>query len=153
MELSRNEVVALYNAMKDMELFGMSNECKKAFVVNAIKLKPIAEKIKEENTEVAEKFKTDAYVSALDKYMVAKKKADQLKTPEAFEVLSQAAKEFEPLFKEMEENFSNATAEFEQKFIIDLLNIPMNDFFEFMDMKHSSGYTFNDIVVFEKLLK
>lgn len=151
MELSRNEVIALYNAMKITDLSKMSTACRKAFIVDAIKLKPTAEKVLEENTKIANATRTEEYETALKKYVNAKNLSEAVKTKETKAAFEKAIKEFEPLLADFEEKFNDAASELEQTFELDLLDIPLNDFVEYLG-KLPNEYTFNNIMVFEKLL-
>lgn len=151
MELSRNEVTMLYNATKNIDLSNMSNACRKAFIVNAIKLKPVAEQIIEENTKVAESLRTPEYSEVFKKYMSARNLAETVKTKETKASYEKVAKDFEPLFADFEKNFNDAIAELQQSFEVELTIIPLNDFVEYLG-KLPNEYTFNNIMVFEKLL-
>ena len=152
MKLSRSEVVTMYNSFKDTNLLGMSTKCKKAFIVNAIKLKPISDKIIEENTSVSEKLKTVEYDNAAKKYFKAKADNDANKTEETSKALIDALKEFEPLFKDMENKINDAVSALDQEFEVSLVDIPMNDFLEYLE-KAGIDFSFNSILIFQNLLK
>ena len=53
--------------------------------------------------------------------------------------------------KDFEKNFNDAIAELQQSFEVELTIIPLNDFVEYLG-KLPNEYTFNNIMVFEKLL-
>lgn len=152
MKLSRSEVVTMYNSFKDTNLLGMSTKCKKAFIVNAIKLKPISDKIIEENTSVSEKLKTVEYDDAAKKYFKAKADNDANKTEETSKALIDALKEFEPLFRDMESKINDAISALDQEFEVSLVDIPMNDFLEYLE-KAGIDFSFNSILIFQNLLK
>lgn len=151
MELSRNEVVAIYNNLKDANLATMSRDCQKAFIVNSIKLKPYAEKITEENTKIADSLRTEEYMTAFKEYVTAKDKLDKNNNAKTVEAFDKATKKFEPLFKDMEDRFNETVAAFEQKFEIDLISIPLESYLEYLE-KFESRFTFKTLEILEKLL-
>ena len=150
MELSRNEIVNIYNKIKNVDVKGMSAECRKAFIINSIKLQPFADKINNENTKVADSLRTDAYVTALKKYMSAKAALDKEKNEKTIKAFEEAANEFEPLYKDMEEKFSEITSKLDQFFSIDVELIPMIDYLDFLE-KQEKSITYNTISDLSKL--
>lgn len=154
MELSRSEVVTIYNALKNTNLLGMSKECQKAFVVNSIKLKPIADKVSDENSEIAEKIRTEEYTKAFQEYLKAKADFDEKKDEKTTKALNEATKKFDPLFREMEENFNKIASELEQSYEVELLDIPITDYLEYIDKSGKAElFTFAELENLQKLLK
>lgn len=155
MELSRKEVVEIYNNLKDVNLSGMSKECKEALVVNAIKLQPVAEQITEEDTKVVEKYKTEEYTKALEAYILAKTKFEKelpQASKEVTEGFEKAAKAFRPLFEELDKEVENAVAKLQQSFDIELLKIPMMDYLEVLD-KTGKEFSYSSLTPIKKLLE
>ena len=150
MELSRNEIVMIYNSIKDVDVKGMSADCKKAFIVNAIKLQPFAEKISAENIKVADSLKTDEYLKAFKKYLSAKAALDKEKNEKTIKAFDEAAEEFEPLYKENEDKFAEITAKLDQVFSIDVEFIPMSQYLEFLE-KGDKPITYSNLGIFNKL--
>lgn len=150
MELSRNEIVNIYNKIKNVDVKGMSPECRKAFIINSIKLQPFADKINSENTKVADSLRTDTYITALKKYMSAKVALDKEKNEKTIKAFEEAANKFDPLYKDMEEKFSEITAKLDQFFSIDVELIPMIDYLDFLE-KQEKSITYTSISDLSKL--
>ena len=150
MELSRNEIVNIYNKIKNVDVKGMSPECRKAFIINSIKLQPFADKINSENTKVADSLRTDTYITALKKYMSAKAALDKEKNEKTIKAFEEAANKFDPLYKDMEEKFSEITAKLDQFFSIDVELIPMIDYLDFLE-KQEKSITYTSISDLSKL--
>lgn len=150
MELSRNEIVNIYNKIKNVDVKGMSPECRKAFIINSIKLQPFADKINSENTKVADSLRTDTYITALKKYMSAKAALDKEKNEKTIKAFEEAANKFDPLYKDMEEKFSEITDKLDQFFSIDVELIPMIDYLDFLE-KQEKSITYTSISDLSKL--
>lgn len=152
MKLKRDEVVAIYNTIKDVNLLKMRADCKKSFVVNSIKLKEVAEKINEENTKVVDSLRTKEYDKALQSYLKCKAEYDKENSKENEKALTDAAKIFEPLFQDMEKKFNDITASLEQDFELDLVRIPMESYLEYLDTI-GKDYSFKSLIVLDKLFE
>lgn len=152
MKLKRDEVVAIYNTIKDVNLLKMKIDCKKSFVINSIKLKEVADKINDENTKVADSLRTKEYDEALQEYLKCKAEYEKENSKENEAALNAAIKVFEPLFQDMEKKFTDIVKSLEQEYEIDLVRIPMDSYLEYLDTL-GNDYSFKSLIVLDKLFE
>jgi len=159
-KINRNEVVAIYNYFKKLNLKGVSKQLLQIIIHNQLLLRKDAFDIIAENEEIVSRFQTEefntllnSFLTARAKYEQAKNNVDTLKIQKAEEEINAAFYKFKPIDIQITEQINSAKKSLENKvYVYTLETIKTKDIIEHY-INLCNDFTFEEIEPIFKILE
>ena len=159
-KLTREEVLIIYEFLKKLNLKFANKECAITIVSDMIKIKPIAQKITQENTDVINALEDDDFKKKTQEYSSIKNEVEEYlrendklsKDSELFKKLKKINKEYKPIYDNFMDMATKAILELDQEFDFTLELIKLEDMIELLD-KSEMDYNVESISMIYKIIK
>ena len=150
----------IYEFLKKLNLKFANKECAITIVSDMIKIKPIAQKITQENTDVINALEDDDFKKKTQEYSSIKNEVEEYlrendklsKDSELFKKLKKINKEYKPIYDNFMDMATKAILELDQEFDFTLELIKLEDMIELLD-KSEMDYNVESISMIYKIIK
>lgn len=159
-KLTREEVLAIYDFLRKLNLKFANKECAVIIVSDMLKIKDKAQKITQENTDIIEALQDDEFKEKTREYLNIKNEVSTYVGPngkldsdsELYRKFEDIKKNYKPMYDNFIDTSTKAILELDQEFEFDLKQIKLEDLVDIMD-KCEIDYTVDSISMIYKIIR